>query len=108
MGWLRKLTGVQGQIDAARSNADATNRATEQAAAGQSAALNAAAAATAQQQAIITERQAAEQKAAAIVSAPLATAEVTLNESATSGASTKARRARRTAFGRNYQSGVSI
>lgn len=105
MGFVRKITGVQGQIDAAKRNAKAQEDATKQAAAAQAQALNASANAAAQQQAQLAARSAAEAKAASAVSAPLDQADVQLDDS---GATTAARKSRRAVFGKNYSTGVSI
>lgn len=105
MGFLRKVFGVQGQIDAANRTADAQIAATKQAAEGQVATLNAAARAAAQNQAQIAARAAMEAKAGEVVSAPLADAEVQLDLTAQS---TINRRGRRAQFGRGVPTGVSI
>lgn len=106
MGLLRRLTGAQGQIDAAARNADVQLEATKAASEGQAAALNATARAAAQNQAQLAARAAMEAKASEAVSAPLADAEVQLDLTAQS---TSAKRGRRAAFGRDYgATGVSI
>jgi hypothetical protein len=107
MGAVRKLTGVDKQVDAANKNTDAQVQATAQAAAQQQQALMASARAAADQQAQLAARSAAESKAATAASAPLETADVQLDPDASeSAAGGKARR--RAAFGRNYSTGVSV
>lgn len=108
MGWLRKITGVDKQLKVQEKQAAIAQQANEQAAAANIASINAAAAATADQQAILAERAVAEKAAAAAVSQPLDVAEVSLSSDVTLGGSTKARKAKRAAFGKNYQSGISI
>jgi hypothetical protein len=104
MGFVRKVTGVQAQIDATNANADAQTKATAQAAAADQQQLMQSAKATADQQAQIAARSAAESKASSAVSAPLEQADVQL---AGDGADAQ-RRSRKASFGRNYSSGVSI
>lgn len=106
MGWVRKTTGIQGQIDAAAKNADAQEKATREAAAAQQRALLDSAKAAADNQAQIAARAAAEAAASDAVSQPLATADVQLSSS-TEDTATK-RRTRRASFGRNYSSGVNL
>lgn len=106
MGFLRRLTGAQQQIDAADKNAKLQEDATRQAAANQAAAMNAAANAAAQQQALAAERAAAQDKAEAIVSAPLAAPDVSVANEA-QGA-TSARRQRRARFGQSFSGGVRV
>ena len=110
MGFLRKLTGVQGQIDASRAaveasraNADATIAATQQATADAQATMNAQAQAAALQLSQQVARDAAAQKAADALSAPLEEAVVTLDSPIKSRAASRSRRA----FGRGT-SGVQI
>jgi hypothetical protein len=106
MGFVRKITGIQGQIDSVNANTASQEAATKEAALGQAAALNASAMAAAQQQAQLAARSAAEQKAQAAVSTPLQEADVKLADPAANG--TAARRGRRASFGRDYKTGVSI
>lgn len=107
MGFVRKITGVDAQVDAARQNAAAQNAATKQAADQAQADLMNTAKASADQQAMLAARSVATQKAADVASVPVGQAEVQL--SADSGESTSAIRARkRASFGKNYSTGVSI
>lgn len=107
MGFLRKITGAQAQVDAARDNANAQKEAAAQAARAQQQALAAAAKSAAQQQAQMAARSAAEQKAMDSASTPLGDADVQLDD--TPGESSTAARARRkVAYGRNYSGGVGI
>jgi hypothetical protein len=108
MGFVRKITGVQGQIDATNRNTDAQNNATKQAAQAQAAALQASAQAAADGQAQAAARSAAEQKAADAVSAPLDQADVQLQSNNTDQTTTEQRRTRQASYGRNYSGGVSI
>jgi len=107
MGFVRKITGTQAQIDAARANAAATVDATNQAAARQEAQLIQQAKAAADSQAQIAARQAAEAKAASAVSAPLGQADVALDAPSTVSTPV-ARRKRQASFGTGYSTGVSI
>jgi hypothetical protein len=107
MGKIRKWTGADAQINAARANAAAQEESTKQAADAQLRTLTDSARAAAQQQTQIAARLAAENKASAAATAPLATADVQLDE--TGGADPAAqRRTRRAAFGRSYNSGVNL
>lgn len=107
MGFLRKITGMQGQIDAANRNAVAQEQAIEQSTQGTVASMNAAAEAAARQQREFAERQTAEAAAAAAVSLPLESAEVRLDEAPTQSATAR-RGARRRRFGQSAPTGVSI
>ena len=107
MGFIRKITGVQAQIDAANQNADAQENATRQAAQAQTQALMDNARAAAEQQAQVAARSAAESKAQVAVSAPLQTADVQLQQDPTMS-SAQVRNKRLASFGRNYSTGVSI
>lgn len=107
MGKVRKITGVQGQIDAANRNADAQNAATKAAADAQAAALVASAKAAADAQRNAAARLAVEDKASDAASQPLGTADVQLDEDATTSVSAR-RNQRKAAFGKNYSTGVSI
>lgn len=105
MGFLRKLTGAQGQIDAAKKNALAQEEATRQSAAAAERAAMQSARAAADQQAQLAARSAAEQKASDAVSKPLAQVDVSVDTDASSTSDVKRRRAR---FGKDYTSGVKI
>ena len=104
MGFVRKVTGVQGQIDAANANASAQENATRQAAAAQQRALTDSAKAAAMAQAQAASRAAAEGKAANAVSAPLGNADVQLD----SPDEVRTTRTRRGSYGRSYSGSVSI
>jgi hypothetical protein len=107
MGFLRKITGVQGQIDATNRNAQAQADATVQASRDQQAALSASAKAAADAQGQIAARAAVEAKASEAASQPLDSADVQLDASPTeSVAATRAKR--KVSYGRNYAGGVSI
>jgi hypothetical protein len=107
MGYLRKLTGAQGQIDAMNANAAASEAATKQAAAGQMAQLQQSARAAADNQAMVSARQAAESAASEAAMQPLGTADVSLS-APQEDTVTAQRSKKRAAYGRNYSSGVSI
>ena len=107
MGFVRKITGVQSQIDATEQNAAAQENATKQAAAAQTQTLMQNAPATAAQQGQLAARSAAEAKASAAVSQPLDSADVQLQADSPDSAAAS-RNKRRAAFGRNYSTGVSI
>jgi hypothetical protein len=107
MGFVRKKTGIQGQIDAAAMNADAQEAATKQAAMAQQRALMDSARAAAASTSQIAARAAAESKAADAASQPLATADVQLDDP-TGQDGVAARRTRRASFGRGYSSGVNL
>jgi hypothetical protein len=107
VGYVRKITGAQGQIDAMNNNAAAQVSAAKTAADAQVQAMNAGAAAAADAQKQAAARGQAESLAVASASKPLATADVALDESL-SGEGTGAVRKRRAQFGKNYASGVSI
>lgn len=107
MGFVRKITGVQAQIDATNANAAAQEDATKQAAARQQAELMASAKAAADQQAQMAARMAVEQKASDLASAPLESADVQLDQNSPDSV-TATRAKRKAAFGRNYSAGVSI
>lgn len=108
MGWLRKVTGAQDQIDAANeneANTSAAAKATAQANIEQSQqqALEAA-----RQQQQIAARQVASDAAQAAVSAPIQTAQVQLDAPSTdSAAGTAARKRKQFATG-TYSTGVGI
>lgn len=107
MGFVRKVTGVQDQIDATNANADAQKQATLQAAKDQQAALAASATASAQQQSQLAARSAAADKASQIASQPLADADVSLDQNSPDSV-TATRAKRKASFGQNYSGGVSI
>jgi hypothetical protein len=108
MGFVRKVTGVQGQIDTANRNADAQEAATRQSADMAAAASRDAAQAAATQQAQLAARNVVQEKVAEVASAPLDQAEVQLAETPTGSASGVARK-RRAVYGTGaYSSGVSI
>lgn len=102
MGFLRKLTGVQAQIDAAAKNADAQIAATQQAAVNTQATMNAQAKAAADQMQAQAAREAMADKAAEALGQPLQSAEVQLEDP-----TARPQRKTRGAFGRGT-SGVSI
>lgn len=105
MGFVRKITGVQKQIDVAKQNAKVQEDAVKQSAQLAERASMQSAKAAAEQQAMLAQRAVAEQKATDAVSAPLAQAEVSVD---TDSASTSDVRRRRAKFGRDYSSGVNI
>lgn len=107
MGFIRKITGVQSQIDATNANASAQENATKAAAAAQTQTLMQNAEATAAQQGQLAARSAAEAKAATAVSQPLGTADVQLQPDSPDSAAA-VRNKRRASFGKNYSTGVSI
>lgn len=108
MGFIRKISGVQAQIDATNKNAAAQEDATRQAASQQQQALMDSARAAADQQANAAARMAVERKASDIASAPLESADVQLDQNSPDSV-TATRAKRKAAFGRNYaSSGVSI
>lgn len=108
MGFVRKITGVQAQIDATNHNADVAEKATREAAAAAQAELMQTAKAAADQQAQMAARSAVEQKASEVASAPLESADVQLDQNSPDSV-TATRAKRKAAFGRNYASGgVSI
>lgn len=104
---IMDFTGVNDQIDATNRNADAQYAATAQATRDQQAALMATAQAAADQQTTLVARQDAQAKAEAAASAPLETAEVSIDAPTTeSGSATRARR--RKQFGQSYSGGVQL
>jgi hypothetical protein len=107
MGWLRKITGVQGQMDAANRNADAQIAATQAAEQNTVAQMNANAKAVSEQQAQFAARQRAEAEAAAAAALPLEQAEVRLDEASGMSAGQE-RRARKRKFGQTANTGVNI
>lgn len=108
MGWLKKVTGAQAQIDAVNANEAATSAAAKQTAADNIKQSQEQAMAAAREQQQIAARQVASDAAAAAVSAPLDSADVQLDAPTDTSASA-ASAARRKKFGTGvYQSGVSI
>jgi hypothetical protein len=107
MGFLKKVTGVQGQIDAMNRNADSQIAAAKSAAQAQTKALNDAAQATAEAQAQAAARSQVEAAAREAVSKPLDVADVALDVP-TQGSSIAAARRRRNQFGQNYDSGTGV
>lgn len=107
MGFLRKITGVQGQIDATNANAAAQVAATKQAAQDQQRQLAASAKASADAQSQLAARAAVEARASDAASAPLGTADVQLDENSPDSVSAT-RTKRKASYGRNYSGGVSI
>lgn len=107
MGFIRKITGAQGQINAMNKQADAQISAAKQAADQQVASLNAAAQAAADAQRIAADRAKVESNAAELASQPMAVADVALSEPQSGSAGT-ARRKVRAQFGKSYGTGVSI
>lgn len=107
MGFVRKLTGVQGQIDATNRQADLQIAAAKQAADAQVAALNSASQAASDAQRLAADRARVESVAAASASQPLAVADVALDP-ATEGSALGTRRKTRALFGRGAGTGVSI
>lgn len=104
MGFVRKITGVQSQIDATNKNADAQIEATKKSAELNQAALAETARAAAEQQAMMSARNAATDKAKEAISTPTESVQVDLAASETP----TTRRGRRAQFGRGVSSGVSI
>lgn len=107
MGFVRKATGVQAQIDATNQNADAQVAATKQAADSQQQALMQSAQASATQQAQLAARDIAATKASDAVSKPLVNADVQLEANPTDSVA-GSRAKRKASFGQNYSGGVSI
>lgn len=107
MGFVRKLTGADGQIKAMKKNTQVQIKAAKEAADAQVRSLNDAANQAAAQQAMLAERQKVESLAADAVSAPMDVADVALAAPA-EGASIAATRKRRQQFGQNFGTGVNI
>ena len=103
MGFLRKVSGVQSQIDATNRNADAQIEATQKAAEMNQQQLAETARAAAEQQSMMAARNAAMDKAKDAVSVPTESVQVDLAATETPGT----RRNRRAQFGRG-NTGVSI
>ncbi len=106
MGFVRKITGVQGQIDATNRAADIEAKNAAETARASADALNQSAAALAQNQKMLAERAKVEEAANSAMSRPLATADVQLAEAPTMSGAESSRR-RRAKFGRGSAS-VSI
>lgn len=108
MGWLKKVTGAQAQIDAANANEAATSAAAKETAAANIKQSQEQAMAAAREQQQIAARQVASDAAQAAVSLPLQSADVQLDAPTdASAAATSA--AKRKKFGTGvYSSGVSI
>jgi hypothetical protein len=108
MGFVRKLTGVQKQIDATNRNADAQIKAAKMAADSQVAALNAGAKAVADNQRLAADRARVEQTASEAANIPMGVADVALDAGATESVGV-ARRKVRAQFGKgSYSAGVGI
>lgn len=107
MGFVRKITGVQGQIDATNRAADMEAQNLQQQAQAQANALNQAAQATAQNQRMLAARSVAEDAARTQASQALETVDVQLDETPTDSTIGMARK-RRAQFGKNYSAGVNI
>lgn len=105
MGFVRKITGVQGQIDAAKRNAKTQEDALKQSAQQAEANAMSAAKSAADSQAQIAARSVAEQKAQDAVSTPLAQVDVSVDTDSTSTSDVRRRRAK---FGKDYSVGVNI
>ena len=105
MGFVRKITGVQAQIDAAKDNAAMQEKAIKQAAAAAEANAAQAAKSAAMQQAQLAARSVAEQKAVDVASVPLGKVEVSVESDATSTGAVRQRRAK---FGKDYNTGVKV
>lgn len=107
MGWLRKVTGIQAQINAAKANAAnsiAALKATQQATV--SAQVDQARTATEQQAAAIA-RESAISKANDMLDVPMETADVQVEATGTESAAAASRR-KRGQFGRDWYSGVQL
>jgi hypothetical protein len=108
MGWLRKVTGAEAQIKAARKNEEATSAATKATAQANIKQAQEQALEAARQQQLISERAAVAEEAAAAVSLPLDTAEVRL-DAPTDSSAAAAGRAKRKKFATGiYTTGVGI
>ena len=104
---VKKVTGVQDQINATNANSQAQVDATKQATEASQASLAAAAQASAQQTAATAARTAAEQQASDIASTAVQTSNVQLDPNA-NGSSAGQDEVKRAKFGRAYTGGVSI
>lgn len=105
MGFVRKITGVQAQIDAAQDSARAQENAVKQSAAAAEANAMQVAKSSAMQQAQMAARSVAEQKAVDAASVPLGKVDVSVESDATSTGAVRQRRAK---FGKDYTTGVKV
>ncbi len=96
---LRRFTGVKGQEDAAKRNADAQIAATERAAAAQEQQAREAARAAASAQAIMEERRKVEEQVAALAGTSQEQVQITLAASAGTDSVAGATRKRKAKFG---------
>lgn len=108
MGFIKRVTGQQAAADANNRNAAATEAASRQSAQANQQQLQATAKAAADEQATLSARSKAEQDAADAASTPLQTADVQIDADNSSESAVDQRRTRRAAFGRNYNTGVSV
>ena len=106
-GFIRKITGVADQVNATKDNTKAQVKATEDAAAAQSAALQQSAKSAADAQAQVAARSVAEDKASTSAATPLGQADVQLSADQADSVTATSQR-RKVAFGRNYSGGVKI
>lgn len=107
MGFVRKITGVQSQIDATNANTNAQIDAAKTAADAQVQSLNASARSAADSMRLAADRERVAATAADAASKPLAVADVALDPAVTESAGA-ARRRTRAQFGKSYGSGASI
>lgn len=107
MGWFRKVTGQQGQINRQRDALAQQEAAAREAAAKQTAAMQESARAAAQAVVTQQERQAASAAASDMLSKPMAEADVSVGEGDTSRPG-KFRQRLAGTVNRIYNSGVSI
>jgi len=107
MGFMRKISGTQAQIDATRNAAELEAKNAEATARASADALNQSSAAVAQNQRMLAERTKVEAAAREAVSKPLQSADVQLMENPTESTGAAQRRKRAT-FGRGASSSVSI
>lgn len=103
MGLLRKLTGVQAQINATTAAAESEAKNAEKTSRAQADALNQSAAAVAQNQRMLAERTKVEAQAREAVSKPLASADVQVAENPTE-TTTASRARKRASFGKSVSS----
>lgn len=107
MGFLRKITGQQAQIDQRARNADAQIAATQQAATASANAAIQQAKQVADNTKLVAERDAANTAAQDALSTPLDTADVQLQADTGLGVAASSRK-RKAKFGQNYSTGVTI
>lgn len=108
MGFLRKITGAQGQINAMNKNTSAQIKAARETADAQVAALNDSARAAADNQRNMAERAKVEDAASESLNQPMGVADVAL-DAPQAGSSIAGVRKRRQQFGTGYSSsGVNI